>query len=110
MKKFLIAACISLMVASTATATETYTGALLNSVQKKIDAKAAPIVSKEAKIREQADIKAQGQKQISDKQSQLYAKQQAQLELVNKKKQQVQAQKDALKKEKDDIKSLFTIK
>lgn len=111
MKKILIATCLlTLTMATSANAVETYTGALLKSVQKKIDAKAAPIVNKEQQLRQQqADAKALSQKQVLERQKQIEAQQKAQLELVNKKKQQVQTQKDLFNQQKKEIKGLFSV-
>lgn len=110
MKKVLIATFVSLMITSTAFAADTYLGNLLETQQKKIDAVASPAINKEREIRQkQADLQSVSQKQAADKQNQLQAQQRAQQELINKKQQQIQAQKDALKKQKDDLKNLFTI-
>lgn len=111
MKKIVVATMVSLMVASSAMAVETYTGSLLNSVQKKIDAKAAPIVNQEAQIRaQQKALTGFPQQQVSDKKSALTAQQKAQQELINKKKNQIKAQQDLFKNEKNELKSIFTIK
>lgn len=102
MKKVLLATVISLMVASSAFAADTYTGALLNSVQKKIDAKAAPIVNKEQQIRAQQQALSP-QNKVNDVQAQQQA-------LINKKKQQIDAQKNLLNNEKNELKSIFSVK
>lgn len=111
MKKILTAACIiSITFATSAYAADTYLGNLLETQQKKIDAAASPAINKEREIRQkQADMQAVSQKQAANRQNQIQAQQRAQQELINKKQQQIQAQKDALKKQKDDLKNLFTI-
>lgn len=102
MKRFLIAASIFLLVSSSALAADTYTGALLESVQKKIDSTAAPIVNKEKQLKVQ--------QQALNPQNKVLDAQRQQQELINKKKQQIQAQKDLLNNEKDELKSIFSIK
>lgn len=111
MKKILTAACIiSIAFASSAFAADTYLGGLLETQQKKVDAAVSPAINKEREIRQkQADLQATSQKQISNKPNLIQDQQRAQQELINKKQQQIQAQKDALKKQKDDLKNLFTI-
>lgn len=103
MKKILIATFVmSLTLTVPAFAADTYTGSLLESVQKKIDNTAAPIVNKERQIK--------AQQQALNPQNKVLDAQKQQQDLVNKKKQQIQAQKDAFNKEKEDLKSIFTIK
>lgn len=110
MKKVLIVTIASLMITSAAYAADTYLGGLLETQQKKLDAAVSPAINKEREIRQkQADMQAVSQKQAADRQNQIQAQQKAQQELINKKQQQIQAQKDALKKQKDDLKNLFTI-
>lgn len=102
MKKVLVATVISLMVASSAFAADTYTGALLNSFQKKINDTAAPVVNKEQQIRAQQQALSP-QNKVSDVQAQQQA-------LINKKKQQIDAQKNLLNNEKNELKSIFSVK
>lgn len=111
MKKILTATCIiSLAFATSAYAADTYLGGLIETQQKKIDAAVSPAINKEREIRQkQADMQTVSQKQAADRQNQIQAQQKAQQELINKKQQQIQAQKDAIKKQKDDLKNLFTI-
>lgn len=102
MKKLLLTAIISLMVTSTAMAAETYTEGLLNSFQKKVNDKAAPVVNTEKQIR--------AQQQALNPQNNIQNVQAQQQDLINKKRQQIQAQKDALKQQQQGIKDIFTIK
>lgn len=118
MKKILIASSICLLAATSAMAADTYTGTLLESFQKKVDSKAAPIVNKEKELQaKQKAVLELKQKQEAERQQQLAARQalleeqkKQQEELINKKKQQIQAQKDALKQQKEDWKSIFSWK
>ncbi len=112
MKKFLLATCVlSLAIGAKAFAADTYTGGLIESLNKKIDKVAAPVVNKEKQVQaKQKEAQALKQKQIDAKKKELEARQKAQQELVKKKKQQVQAQKDLFKQEKEDIKNIFKIK
>lgn len=118
MKKFLIGACLFSIITVPAMAADTYTGGMVKSLNQKINKAAAPVVNKEKEIKQQeAALKQREknaqelkQKQIDARKKQIKANQKAQQNAVAKKKQQVQAQKDLLKKEKEDIKSIFTIK
>lgn len=101
MKKLLIVLGISLMVVPAVMAADTYTGSLLESVQKKIDSTAAPAVNKEKQIR--------AQQQALNPQNKVYDVQKQQQDLIDKKKKQVQAQKDLIKNEKNEIKNIFSI-
>lgn len=110
MKKLLTLAILSSMLMSAAMATETVTGDFLNSVYKKIDAKAAPVVNKEKQMREQQQAALElRQKQEAEKRAQLEAKQKAQQELVDKKKKQIQSTKDSFKQQKQELKDLFQV-
>jgi len=102
MKKVLLATMVSLMIASSAMAADTYTGTLLNSFQKKVNDAAAPVVNKEQQIRAQQQALSP-QNKVNDVQAQQQA-------LINKKKQQVQAQKDLLNNEKNELKGIFSVK
>ena len=93
---------VSLMIASSAMAADTYTGTLLNSFQKKVNDAAAPVVNKEQQIRAQQQALSP-QNKVNDVQAQQQA-------LINKKKQQVQAQKDLLNNEKNELKGIFSVK
>lgn len=111
MKKILTAVClVSLAIAIPAMAADTYTGALVETLNNKINTVAAPVVNTEKALNEkQKAAQELKQKQIADKKAQIEAKQKAQQELVNKKKQQIQATKDAFKQEKNEIKSIFSV-
>lgn len=102
MKKVLIAAILSLMVTSSVIAADTYTESLLNSVQKKIDTTAAPVVNREKQIR--------AQQQAFNPQNRAQDAQAQQQALINKKKQQIQNQKDLFNNEKNEIKNIFLVK
>lgn len=102
MKKILSATIIALMVTSAAFAEGTYSEGLLNSFNKKVNDAAAPVVNKEKQIKAQQTA-LNPQNKVSDVQKQ-------QQDLINKKKQQVQAQKNLLDNEKNELKGLFTIK
>lgn len=110
MKKILVLSCvISIALASSAFAADTYLGNFLETQQKKIDAAASPAINKEREIRQkQADLQAASQKQAADRQKQLEDQQKAQQELINKKKQTIQDQKNLINNEKNEIKSLFS--
>ena len=98
MKKCLITAVVTLMIASSVMAADTYTGAFFEAQQKKLDAQTNKIVDKERQLQQQ-------QKNVT-----CVNKAKEQQDLVAKKKQQVQDKKDALKKDVNDIKDIFTIK
>lgn len=110
MKKILVLSCvISIALASSAFAADTYLGSFLETQQKKIDAAASPAINKEREIRQkQADLQAASQKQAADRQKQLEDQQKAQQELINKKKQTIQNQKNLIKNEKEELKGLFS--
>lgn len=112
MKKALIATFIlSLTMVNSVMAADTYVGSFLETQQKKLDAKAAPLVNKEKQLREQQkaaqELKA---KQAAEKKAQLEAQKKAQEELLAKKKQQVKSVKDSFKQQKNEIKDIFTVK
>lgn len=111
MKKILLATCVlSLIIGAKTFAADTYTGGLVESLNQKIDKVAAPVVNKEKELQEkQKAAQALQLKQVADKKQQLEARQKAQQELVNKKKQQIQTQKDLLKQQKNELKSLFQL-
>lgn len=112
MKKFLIMTCIlSFAVGTGAFAEEpTYTETFLNSVHKNIDRTAAPLVDKERELNaRQKETQNIPQQQIAARRRQLEAQQNAQQELINKKKQQIQAEKDLLNQQKNNIKNLFYV-
>lgn len=102
MKKLLIATTVSLLVASSAIAADTFTGSFLEAQQKKLDAQTSKVVNKEKELR--------ATQQALNPVTKVNNTKNQQLELIEKKKQQVQSQKDALNKEKEELKSLFTIK
>lgn len=100
MKKILLATFIlSLMLGAKAVAADTYTGALVDSLNQKINKAAAPVVNKEKEIQAQ-------QKALQNLPQQKATTQQ---DLIYKKQQQIQKQKDLLKQEKNDLKNLFQI-
>jgi len=101
MKKLLIAASISLLITSSAFAADTFTGSFLEAQQKKLDAQTSKVVNKEKELRAQQEAINPINKVNNTKNQQL--------DLVEKKKQQVQNQKDSLIKQKEDLKNLFTI-
>lgn len=102
MKKILAAAILTLMISSSAIAADTFSGALLNSVQKKIDNTAAPVVNKEKEIK--------AKQEALDPRNKIQSTKDQQQALVDKKKQQIQAQKDLLNNQKNELKNIFTIK
>lgn len=109
-KRLFITLLSATSIISPAFSADTYTGALLNSFQQKIDKTAAPVVNKEKQIRDQqAAAQAISQQKAYDRQQQLEAQQKAQQELINKKKQQLQNQKNLLNNEKNELKSIFSV-
>lgn len=109
-KNLMFSLILSAAIISPAFSVDTYTGSLLESMQKKIDSTAAPVVNKEKQIRDQqAATQALSQKQACERQRQIQEQQRMQQELVNKKKQQVQTQKDLLNQQKQELKGLFSI-
>lgn len=102
MKKLLIAISVSLLIASSVYAAETFTGSFLEAQQKKLDAQTSKIVNKEKELR--------ATQQAINPVNKVNNTKNQQIELIDKKKQQIQSQKDALNKEKEEFKSLFTIK
>lgn len=107
MKKVLIATCIlSMTMATSVMAADTFTGSLIEAQQKKIDAQTNKVVNKEKQLRQQQQMLLNP---VSSKQSQIDAQKKAQEDLINKKKQQLQTQKDLLNQQKNEIKSLFSV-
>lgn len=89
---------------------DTFTGGLLNSFQKKVNDTAAPVVNREKQIRDQQTaMQYASQQKAFDRQKQIEEQQRAQQELVNKKKQQLQNQKDMLRQQQEGFKSLFSV-
>lgn len=112
MKKLLIITCILYFaVGSNVFANEpTYSETFLNSLHKNIDRTAAPVVNKERELNaKQREVQNVPQQQITARRRQLEAQQNAQQELINKKKQQIQAEKDLLNQQKNNIKNLFYV-
>lgn len=111
MKKILIATCVlSVTMATSVMAADTFTGSFIEAQQKKIDAKAAPIINKEKQIRDQQQAAQVLQvKQALEKKQQLEAQKKAQEDLLAKKKQQVNSVKDSFKQQKNEIKGLFSV-
>lgn len=96
MRKILLTTCVlSLALGAKAFAADTYTGALVNSLNKKINQAAAPVINKE--------------KEINALQNAPQQKMNTQQDLIYKKQQQIQKQKDLLKNEKNDLKNLFQV-
>lgn len=111
MKKFLIASSISLLITSSAFAADTYTGSFFEAQQKKLDAQTSKIVNKEKQIQAQKNaVTGYGQNQEAARKQQLEAQQRAQQELIDRKKKQIQATKDSLNQQKQDLKDIFSIK
>jgi len=116
MKKFLIITMVSLMVTSTAFAADTYTGALLEVAQKKLETKASPLIQKErelqAKQNAAVDLRnqqeAERQLLLIQRQQQFDEAQRKQRELIDKKKQQLQEQKSFWQGQKQFWKDMFT--
>lgn len=96
MKKFLLASCIlSLAIGVKAFAADTYTGALVDSLNQKINKAAAPVINKEREINA---LKNAPQQKMNTQQ-----------DLIYKKQQQIQKQKELLQNEKNDLKNLFQV-
>lgn len=96
MKKILLVTCVlSLALGTKAFAADTYTGALVDSLNKKINQAAAPAINKE--------------KEIKALQSMPQQKVNTQQDIIYKKQQQIQKQKDLLQNEKNDLKNLFQV-
>lgn len=102
MRKFLTAIVIVSTIATSAMAADTFSGALLNSVQRKIDNTAAPVVNKEREIK--------AKQEALDPRNKIQSTKDQQQALVDKKKQQIQAQKDLLNNQKNELKNIFTVK
>lgn len=100
MKKILVATCVlSLAIGAKAFAADTYTGALVDSLNQKINKAAAPAINKEKEIQAQ-------QKALQNMPQQKVTTQQ---DLIYKKQQQIQKQKNLLQQEKNDLKNLFKV-
>lgn len=100
MKKILLTTCIlSFLLGAKTFATDTYTGALVDTLNQKINKAASPVIEKERAIQTQ-------QKALQNMPQQKLNTQQ---DLIYKKQQQIQKQKDLLKQEKNDLKNLFQI-
>jgi hypothetical protein len=100
MKKILLTTCVlSLALGAKAFAADTYTGALVDSLNQKINKVASPVMNKEKEIQAQ-------QKSLQNLPQQ---KMNTQQDLVNKKKQEIQKQKNLLNQEKSDLKNLFQL-
>lgn len=95
MKKILVTTCIFLAIGVKAFAADTYTGALVDSLNKKINQAAAPAINKEKEINA---LKNAPQQKVNTQQ-----------DLIYKKQQQIQKQKDLLQQEKNDLKNLFQV-
>lgn len=104
MKKILLATCVLTLALGTKTfAADTYTGALVDSLNQKINKAASPVVNKEKELQDK-------QRAIQNLQNQpIGIKQPAQLELINKKQQQIQTQKDLYNQQKKELKNLFSV-
>lgn len=111
MKKIITASLIlSLTLCAAAFAADTYTEGLLNSFQQKVNQTAAPVVNTEKQLKDkQKQLQELPQNQVNVKKQQADAAQQAQMELLNKKKQQLQSQKDMLDYQRKEIKNLFSV-
>lgn len=112
MKKLLITMCfLSLVIGAQIFAEEpTYTETFINTLHKNIDRTAEPVLNQERELNaRQKSIQDMRQQQLMEKRQQLNAKQDAQLELINRKKQQIQAEKDILNQQKNGIKNLFSV-
>ena len=96
MKKILVATCVlSLAIGAKAFAADTYTGALVDSLNKKINQAAAPAINKE--------------REINALQNAPQQKANTQQDLIYKKQQQIQKQKNLLQQEKNDLKNIFQV-
>lgn len=111
MKKILLLTCVlSVAIYAKTFAADTYTGALVDALNQKVNKVAAPVVNKEKELQEkQKSIQQLKQTQLEEQQKQIDAKQKAQQELINKKRNQLQGQKDLIKNETNDLKKLFSI-
>lgn len=100
MKKIFLTTCVlSLVLGTKSLAADTYTGALVDSLNQRINKAASPVIEKEREIQaKQNTLQAMPQQKI-------YAQQ----DLVNKKKQEIQKQKNLLQQEKNDLKNLFQV-
>ncbi len=98
MKKILIAGIVSLTITTSVMAADTYTGAFFEAQQKKIDAQTSKVVNKERQFNQQIQAQQQNATTLNQQPS-----------IVEKKKQQIQAQKDAFNQQKKELKSLFSV-
>jgi len=98
MKKILIASVVSLTIASSVMAADTYTGSFIEAQQKKIDAQTSKVVNKERQLNQQLQFQ---------QQNALTVKQQP--TIIDKKKQQIQTQKDMFNQQKQELKGLFSV-
>lgn len=100
MKKILLTTCIlSLAFGVKTFAADTYTGALVDSLNQKINKAAAPVVNKEKEIQaQQRALQNMPQQKVNTQQ-----------DLIYKKQQQIQKQKDLLQNEKNELKNLFQV-
>ena len=117
MKKVLILAAVSTLVASSVMAADTITGTFFDAQMKKIDAQTSKITNKERELQQKQQALMQQQKDAADlkakqealRKQQLEDQKKVQMAIIDKKKQQIQAQKDFFVKQKQEIKNLFTI-
>ncbi|MBP7211813.1 hypothetical protein KBA27_03170 [bacterium] len=95
---------------TTTTEDDTFTGALLERLHKKIDKTASPIVNKEkAYNAQQKAWKENNEKQVAAQKKAYEERQKAQQEAINKKKEQVQKQKSLWQEQKNMLKNLFSV-
>ena len=96
MKKILLTVCVlSLMLGTKAFAADTYTGALVDTLNQKINKAAAPVIEKEKALE---TVRNAPQQKVNTQQ-----------DLIYKKQQQIQKQKELLQNEKNDLKNLFQV-
>lgn len=96
MKKILLTTCVlSLALGTKVFAADTYTGALVDTLNQKINKAASPVIEKERALEA---VKNTPQQKVN-----------AQQNLIYKKQQQIQKQKDLLQNEKNDLKNLFQV-
>lgn len=109
-KNLIVTLTLSFALGAQVFAADTYTEGLLNSFQQKVNQTAAPVVNTEKQLKEkQRALQELPQNQVYAKRQQIDAQQQAQLELINKKRQQVQTQKDLFNQQKNELKNIFSV-
>jgi uncharacterized protein YaiL (DUF2058 family) len=98
--------CGTQVFATTTSNDDTFTGAFLNNVQKKMDNAASPLVNKERAYNAQKKaMQEQNEKQAAARKKQIEERQREQQELINNKRKQIQTQKDMYKQQKNELRN-----